>query len=294
MMKRFLSIAAVVLTATGCAAIRDLRSDDNPYDEPPFYAKYLNTGSTLDANITRTLEAVRQDPKSAELHNTLGALLVEKRFPADAEREFERAVNAGGRYYPAWYNLGLVRASRGDEIGARRAFSRTVDLRPGHAPALFQLGLIEEKRQHKDRAIELYAKAFSINPALLEVQVNPRIVDTRLTYLALLKMYPDDHTRRSMQFQGMQAPMPAPAPPPAGAAATPAPATKARGPKIAPTTPVTDPLTPDPAPALTPAPAPTPTPTPAGTSRRRRPTPPPATDTPATPPATTTTAPPGE
>lgn len=289
-MKRLLSIAAVVLTATGCTAIRDLRSDANPYEEPPFYAKYLNTGSTLDANITRTLDAVRQDPKSAELHNTLGALLVEKRFPADAEREFERAVNADGRYYPAWYNLGLVRASRGDEIGARRAFSKTVDLRPGHAPALFQLGLIEEQRKHKDRAVALYAKAFSINPALLEVQVNPRIVDTKLTHLALLKMYPDAHVRRSMQFQGMQAPMPAPTPP--SPEATPAPATKARGPNIAPTTPVTDPLSPDPAPAVTP-PA---TPGPAATSRRRRPTPPPpAPETAVTPPeATTTTAPPGQ
>ncbi|HYI11322.1 MAG TPA: tetratricopeptide repeat protein [Thermoanaerobaculia bacterium] len=288
-MKRLLSIAAVVLTATACTAIRDLRSDDNPYEEPPFYAKYLNTGSTLDANITRTLDAVRQDPKSAELHNTLGALLVEKRFPADAEREFERAVNADGRYYPAWYNLGLVRAGRGDEIGARRAFSKTVDLRPGHAPALFQLGLIQEQRKHKDRAIELYAKAYSINPALLEVQVNPRIVDTKLIHLALLKMYPDDHTRRSMQFQGMQAPMPAPTTPPP--AATPVPASKARGPNIAPTTPVTDPLTPDPAPAITP---PTTTPGPAATSRRRRPTPPPATETPAPPPPATTTAPPGQ
>jgi tetratricopeptide (TPR) repeat protein len=287
MMKRLLSIAAVVLTATGCAAIRDLRSDDNPYEQPPFYAKYLNTGSTLDANITRTLEGVRQNPQNAELHNTLGALLVEKRFPADAEVEFERAINIDGRYYPAWYNLGLVRAARGDEHGARRAFSKTVDLRPGHAPALFQLGLIEEQRQHKDRAVELYAKAFSINPALLEVSVNPRILDTKLIHLALLQMYPDDHTRRSMQFQGMHAPTPV-APtqtPDTQPAASPQPNAKSI---VAPAAPVTDPAmqpTPNPAPATNRPPV-------NQTPRRRRPTPPPAGDT--APPATTTTAPPGE
>ncbi len=271
-MKRLLSIAALALTVAGCTAIRDLREDDKPY-ENPFYAKYLNTGSTLDANITRTLEALRTNPDSAELHNALGAMLVEKRFPADAEREFERAVNVDSRFFPAWYNLGLVRASRGDELGARRAFSRTIDLKPGHAPALFQLGMIEEKRQHTERAVALYAKAFTINPALLEVGVNPRILDTKLIHLALLEMYPDEHNRRSMQFQGAP-PMPrdtAPAPPPAP---SPQPAA---GNIVSPAPPVTDP-------AMQPTPAPAPAP------RRRAPAPrPPA----ATPPATTTTAPPG-
>ena len=202
-MKRALILTTAVLTAAGCAAIRDLRHDDDAYAKAPFYAKYLNTGSTLDAQITRTLDALRQNPSSAELHNTLGALLVEKGFPKDAEREFERSVNANGDYYPAWYNLGLVRASRGDELGARHAFSETVDLKPGHAAALFQLGLVEEKRQHSDRAVALYAKAFTINPALMQVSVNPRILDSSLIDLALLRMYPDEHARRTMQFQSV-------------------------------------------------------------------------------------------
>jgi tetratricopeptide (TPR) repeat protein len=201
MMKRILILAAAALMTVNCAAVRNIGHDENPY-ENPFYAKYLNTGSSLDAAITRTLEALRETPDAPELHNQLGAMLVEKGFPKDAEREFERAVNANRKYHPAWYNLGLVRASRGDELGARRAFSETVDLKPGHAAALFQLGLVEEKRKHTDRAIALYAKAFAINPALLDVDVNPRILDSALTHLALLRNYPDEHTRRSMQFQG--------------------------------------------------------------------------------------------
>ena len=132
-MTRILLLAAVFVTVTGCTAIRDLRNDDSVYDEPQFYEKYLNTGSELDARITTTLAALRANPGSPELHNTLGSLLVEKSFPKDAEREFERAINADGDYHPAWYNLGLVRASRGDELGARRAFKRTIDLKPGHA-----------------------------------------------------------------------------------------------------------------------------------------------------------------
>ncbi|HEV7764003.1 MAG TPA: tetratricopeptide repeat protein [Thermoanaerobaculia bacterium] len=212
-MKRLLILAVAALTASGCAGLRD----SDPSYENPFYAKYLNTGSDVDTQITRTLEALRQNPDNAELHNGLGTLLIQKGFPKDAEREFERAVDADSQFFPAWYNLGLVRAAHGDDLGARRAFSRTVDLKPGHAPALFQLGLVEEKRHHTDRAVKLYAKAYSINPQMLRTEVNPRILDSKLTHLALLEMYPKEHARRSMSFQGLPVtPAPAPsAPPPA-------------------------------------------------------------------------------
>jgi len=201
-MNRLLPVVLLALATFGCAAIQDYRRGDaNPY-ENPFYAKYLNTGSALDAQISRTLDALRQNPGSPALHNELGSLLVQKGFPKDAEREFERSVNLNGNYYPAWYNLGLVRAYRGDDAGARRAFYKTIAEKPGHAIALFQLGLIEEKRQNVDKAVALYAKAYGINPALLDESVNPRVLDSHLTHMALIKLYPATQTRRSMQFQG--------------------------------------------------------------------------------------------
>ena len=201
-MKRTLLVAAT-LAVFGCAEIRELRKADEPPYQNPFYAKYLNTGTALDAQITRTLEGLRADEKNAALHNELGALLVQKGFPNDAEREFERAVNLDKRYYPAWYNLGLVRASRGDEGGARRAYMATVHYKPGHAMALFQLGLIEEKLKHTDRAIELYAKSLHINPALIEPDVNPRVLDSRLIHRALITNYDRKHAKDTMQFQGV-------------------------------------------------------------------------------------------
>ncbi|HEV7242402.1 MAG TPA: tetratricopeptide repeat protein [Thermoanaerobaculia bacterium] len=218
-MKRSLLLAAT-LAALGCAEIRELRkADANPYQNP-FYAKYLNTGSSLDAQISRTLEGLRADDANPQLHNELGALLVQKGFPKDAEREFERAVDLDKQYYPAWYNLGMVRAARGDEGGSRRAFRATVHYKPGHAMALFQLGLIEEKLKHTDRAVELYAKALSINPALIQPSVNPRILDTKLVHRALIEMYAKDHARKSMQFQGVSSSATR-RPPPAEAAPAP-------------------------------------------------------------------------
>ena len=199
-MKRTL-LLLVTLAAFGCA----FRPPTAAEYESPFYAKYLNTGSVLDARISRTLAALRAEPNAAHLHNELGVLLVQKGFPKDAEREFERAIDLDRRYHEAWYNLGLLRAARGDEGGARRAYLATVHHKPGHAHALFQLGLLEEKLKHTDRAVELYAKALSINPKLMDVSTNPRILDTQLLHLALMKMYPVTHNRQSMQFEGMGA-----------------------------------------------------------------------------------------
>ena len=196
-MNRLIAIAVAAIALSGCSLI-----DKQPNYDNPFYAKYLDTGSELDGRINETLDALRQNPDSPALHNELGSLLVQKSFPKDAEREFERAINSDRTFYPAWYNLGLVRAAAGDEIGARRAFRNAVAHKPGHAQALFQLGLIEEKRRNIDRAVALYAKAFRIEPSLLAVRVNPRIVDSKLVHRAMLELYSTEHERRSMTFQG--------------------------------------------------------------------------------------------
>ncbi len=221
-MKRILLTAAAVLALAGCSLIRHHPHSSNPY-ENPFYAQFLNTGSTLDAQIRSILGALRQYPDSAPLHNQLGQLLVQKGFPKDAEREFERAVDADRRFFQAWYNLGLVRASGEDYSGAERAFHRTVRLAKGHSEALFQLGLIEEKRGNDSAAIDYYAKALRHNNAILDVRVNPLVLDTKLMPLALLRNYELQHAREAGRFLDTprgyvppaaqeQAPSPQPAP----------------------------------------------------------------------------------
>ena len=241
-MKRSLAITAVVLLAAACSAVRN---GANPYEEPPFYAKYLNTGSPLDAQITATLDALRANPQAASLHNELGALLVQKNFPKDAAVEFERAVDIDRKFYPAWYNLGLVRASMGDADGANDAMERTVALKPGHPQALFQLGLTAEKAGQGQKAVRYYAKAYMHNPRLLDVRYNPRILESKMTHLALLELYGRTAARQSMTFQGA----------PAGytdkpAAETPAP-TAAPAPEPQPPAPIPPPATqPDTAPSI--------------------------------------------
>jgi hypothetical protein len=172
----------------------------NPYQKPPFYSRYLHPESALDRQVQLKLDALRQNPDSARLHNDLGALLAAKGFPKDAELEYVRAIHSDPKFYPAWYNLGLIREARGDQAGAVRAFRHTLDLKPGHPSALFEMGLTEEKRGHTRRALAYYQKAFAINHALLDIHYNPRILDTRLVDLALLGLYPNAHDRRSIQY----------------------------------------------------------------------------------------------
>jgi tetratricopeptide (TPR) repeat protein len=245
-MRRPLTIALAALALAGCSSLKhiELHRDSNPYHGRIFYTKYLNPqASPLDARIQRDLDQLRGNPHLASVHNDLGQALLQKGFPKDAEVEFERAVDADSRFYPGWYNLGLSREASGNFVGARHAFFRTVHYKPGHAPALFQLGLMEEKSGNNSAAIGYYAKSFLINRQLLDVRVNPRILDSRLIDLALLKAYPDQHARASMQFQGsptgyVDATIEAPSPQPnAAQIVTPAPPVTEQGKQKAPPNP---------------------------------------------------------
>lgn len=203
-MKKIAVIAATALIAAGCS-ITNTRfhshRDQNPYANP-FYARFLHPGVPLDNSIQRDIDILRTNPSSAATHNDLGQLLIQKGFPKDAEVEFERAVDADRRFYPAWYNLGLARASRGETIGARFAFDRTLFYKPGDSWAHFQAGLLAEERGDVDSAIDHYAKAILRNHSIIDVKVNPRVLDSKLIDLALIRAYPNEHSRDTMLFQG--------------------------------------------------------------------------------------------
>jgi tetratricopeptide (TPR) repeat protein len=196
-MKKSLVVLAAALMLSACAH----HNKQNPYAQKLFIEQFLDARNPRDAQIENTINALRANPHNAALHNQLGQLLRDKGFPKDSEREFERAVNDDPTLFSAWYNLGLVRQARGDWSGARWAYERTLHYRKGHSAALFQMGLIEEQRGNTRAALDYYSKAFNINHDLLDVRVNPRILDSKLIGLSLLKLYPVEHAKESTQFE---------------------------------------------------------------------------------------------
>lgn len=202
-MRKLSAVAFLLLTTAGCAAVQHATSHgSNPYDKAPFYSRYLNLANPQDQRILHDLDLLKANPQAASVHNDLGAALVQKGFPYDAKTEFDRALDIDRHFYPAWYNLGLLNASLGNEATALHAFRRTVHYRPGHAASLFQMALIEEKNGDTNDAIEHYAKAFAINRQLLDERVNPRILDSRIIDRVLLRLYPKTHASSSFAFQG--------------------------------------------------------------------------------------------
>lgn len=202
-MKR-LVITFAAFAVLGCSSLHnlDFHRSENPYEKPLFYQRYLNPNDPFDQKIQHTVDALRANPSSASLHNDLGQLLVLKGFPNDADKEFGRAIHADRDFYPAYYNRAQLRAGQGDFSGARQDFLATVRHKPGHAEALFQLGLMEEEHQNQDQAIKYYAKAITINHQLLDVRVNPRVLDSKLMALALLRAYPKNHARDAIDLLG--------------------------------------------------------------------------------------------
>lgn len=200
-----LAVLLILVISSACVRTQGFLdrklNGDNPYEETPFYARYLHPDNSLDREIIQQLNILQANPRSAVAHNELGSLLTLKGFPKDSELEFVRAINGDPDFHPAWYNLALIRESRGDNAGAMSALHKTLDLKPGHPAAHFQLGLLLEKRGRDEAAVEHYARAIKINHAMLDPRVNPRVVDTKLLDRALLWNYPTEHARRAVRFQ---------------------------------------------------------------------------------------------
>lgn len=197
-----MAVVSLLLALTSCASWEEgkrKKSERESYANP-FYMKYLDDGSALDREIKLRVEALRADPTSPVMHNELGALLFDRRFPKDARYEFERALDFDKRFYPARYNLAILELAEGNPGRARRLLNTVVDQKPGHAEAHFTLGLIHEKDGRTSTAIDHYVKAYTIDPDMLKMKRNPRLVESELVTETLLTMYGQSRARASVVF----------------------------------------------------------------------------------------------
>jgi len=208
MMKKLVVGALALALLSGCASFKEHRAEsarikvERESYQNPFYLKYLNPNNKLDQAIYARIEALRENQVDPVTHNELGALLFQRDFPKDAMAEFEKAIDLDKKFYPAWFNKGLVYLSQDKLHSAERSFRKAVNLKPGFGEAQFHLGLVYEMEGRHEAAIEHYARAFSINWDLLDPRVNPRIVDSELRARALMELYQKEHASAAARFSG--------------------------------------------------------------------------------------------
>ena len=171
------------------------------------YEKYLTPGIPLDDKILKVLGALKTDPKSSELHNTLGALLQEKRFPNDALQEFKKAVKLDKKNYRAWFNMGLARESEGQFFRAFSAFKKSLRCKSGFDLAHYHVGMIYERWGFRRAAIKHYALAVHYNPKILDASYNPAIAYNEILPEVLWYIYDKYRTSTMQPYQVVQVPV---------------------------------------------------------------------------------------
>jgi tetratricopeptide (TPR) repeat protein len=140
-------------------------------------------------NIARAVTAQRalalREP-TAQVWNDLGNLLELAGQPSEAKEAYERALALDAKLVSAHYNLGLL-ARQGGERDAMKHFQTVVELAPDDAWGWFQIGALREAQGAEGAAVDAYARAFALDPRLSFTDVNPQVIDSKLTTRALLR-----------------------------------------------------------------------------------------------------------
>ena len=141
-------------------------------------------------NVERAVAAQRAlvaQEETAERYNDLGNLLLLADDGEGALAAYERALELDETLVTAHYNLGLLLQQLGRERTALRHLREVVELAPEHAQAWFQIGMLHEAAGAEGPAVRAYARAYLLDPRLSFSDVNPQVLDSRLTTHALLK-----------------------------------------------------------------------------------------------------------
>lgn len=186
----------LVPTSVPTPAPTPTKADKNASE--PFYRRYLVPGDKLDDKIVDQEHRVEASPEDANLRNDFGNLLAQRRFPAQAAEQYEIAMKLDPKNFIAAYNLGLLRETEGKLSAAASAYQKSIKRKPGFPQSRFRLGRVYEHMNQPQAAVEQYAAAMWIDPAIRDAKRNPLVIDSELMYLASLTNYQRDMAVASM------------------------------------------------------------------------------------------------
>ncbi len=141
---------------------------------------------TLEDVIDLQIAEVNARPSDSTVRNDLGNLLVLVERFGEAEEAYRRGLEIDPKNEVIRFNLSLLLQQSGQLGKAKNELESLLEASPNHAWAHYQLGTLRALRGERKSAIESYAQAFAIDPTLSFPSNNPHIIDNSLATEALL------------------------------------------------------------------------------------------------------------
>jgi Tfp pilus assembly protein PilF len=144
-------------------------------------------------------EALKLDPKLAEVRGELGALLHDQKRYDEAIHELEQAVKDKADLGDVWFNLGQAYLGKHNCESAAKAFERAAPLQPGQAEPYVQEAIAWRACKKLDPALKAARQAVKVAPQSALAQLNLGITleksgkldDARTAYTAATKLKAD-------------------------------------------------------------------------------------------------------
>ena len=122
------------------------------------------------------LDAIREQPNSAEAHHIFGSFLMSEKNYAQARNEYETVVKLDPNFMWGWFRIGQIAAlsqsnyARGEEaLRKYLAYKPDENDEPPLARAWYWLGQINEKQGRKAEAKQMYTTSLKLAPGAKDV-----------------------------------------------------------------------------------------------------------------------------
>lgn len=143
------------------------------------------------------------EPNNPALHNNLGNLYVQRNWMDEAVSEYRKAIDLDPASATAWNNLGTAFHKMGRRSSAMSAFERATKIDARYALAWYNIGTLYDEGGDYDRAVEMYLKAASFKPEILDQAVNPQVINNRKILAVRLKKFLEEGGALALPLEPM-------------------------------------------------------------------------------------------
>ena len=216
---------SVALHAAGCRGLR-LKQDRDSLPTPAQSAEFQKLSSEAQAAIDRhdhekariALESLLSlDPRQAEVHQRLGAVLQAQGKWTEAEAEYSKALKCDHDYVLASVGLGQVETALGRPTAGLKHIDQALEIDPGPAEGHFARGQTLEALGRSDEALAAYFRSLERDPGMARAMLRiatiqlarkqPEQALARLNHT--LDLTPDDaeaHLQRGLAYLALNQP----------------------------------------------------------------------------------------